>query len=65
MQGLTLWSRTHFSGTPVPTESALSVCHSWRWLGGSLVWFEAGPESLFELTYHSSVRSIYFCLSHL
>ena len=43
VQGLTPQSRIRFSGTLTPAESAL-WCVIWRWLGGALVWSEAGHQ---------------------
>ena len=50
MKGLTLWNRNHFIGALVPTESVFWVRHLWSWLGGALVWSEAGHWMLNDLS---------------
>lgn len=42
VQGLTPQCRSCLSGALVPAKAALRECLFWCWLGGALVWSEAG-----------------------
>ena len=40
VQGLTLYSMIHFSGSLLPANSTFGVCPLLKCLGGALVWSE-------------------------